>query len=1446
MGIINRDGALWMATGVDNSGLYSGLRDSENRVNQFESHVRRVGDNITRLTGIGFGIAGVKAFGQELVNVTGEMQMLESSFDVLLGGKGVSGFMSEMKQFAVDSPLSMNGVANAAQTLLGFGITAEKVMPTIKQIGDISMGNEERFRSLSLAFAQMSATGKLMGQDLLQMINAGFNPLQIISEKTGKSIGDLKKEMESGSISSQMVADAFSSATAEGGKFYGMTQKQAEGIKGLQAQLDGGLQDALNNIGKSQEGVIAGGYKVAISLVENYETVGKILLSLVATYGTYRAALIVINALEKANVTIMRQAVLEKKLAAAANIKLTSAEAYQIASKKLLTLHTANVTKALKAQALAMATNPALLFTAAIVGLGWSIYKLATYESSLAKTHKEVAQFQAKVTTETRKETEALDKLFDSLKKTNAGTDERKKIVNELNHKYGDYLKGLELEKASLKELEAIQKKANNELDKSIRLRLLSQQTDETKSKYNKNIEEKYKGFVAQVTKMYDTDIGARIGVRLEERIKESIKSGVLFDEKKFLSEISEEFDKGEMDKGFITKNYNSLHSYLWTINRQIDDMGKELSLTEIAAKATIDELNKLNGSSEDDFAFIGKSQQIDRAREEVKRLKQEVDDLNKGIKPKDLPENTQFDFAEGIKEKTKELKEAEDKLNILLYGKSASDLNKGESAAEKARKEAQAIADQNERINQLLDKQSIDRKRAKEDLANQAEQAEINALRDGAEKIRRQRELDNALELQALERQKEDYITAYIQAQRELFNIQEELAVKKGEKKEKDVFKTDSINPDTSIFDKIIENVNKKHANYPKELAIQEAKDWNDYLIEFGNYQQKRKAIIDKYDREIEEAKTKGQKATFEKEKLNALDDLDSSIKGSTNLMAQLFADTSQKSVNEIQKIIDKIELLLKYLEAAKDENGNAIINGETISRQNILDLGISDNTLDNLENSTQEVEALKNGLKSLKGDLGSKSPFKQLESQIKDAVGAIKNGNLGVGISGIGNATSRVIPQIKEFGQNIANMFGDDELVDDIGHATDALSGLGDTAAGIGQIMSGDIAGGVMSAVSGITSMVSAFDGLFGSSDELTQATIDTYNRYMSTVDKLIAKQKELLESVSGADAVILANQAREAIQRQIDATRGITSDWLSSKSGGKYSGGNWRGADKVLSNYKKELEALGYNISSAQYDLITLSPEKLEEIRDKLPKMWADFDADLSGWLNTIIDLGEAMEDVSKAEKERLTGLSFDTLKDSLDDLLQSADTTFEDIGNSFEGHMEKSVLNFIKNKYLTTALKEWYEQFAEAYDDDILSKSEVDLLRGMYEEAYNKAQGLYDSALDTIGIDKDGGDSRSSQAKGFATASQDSIDYLNGMFTISVEHSRGILEFVGSINEQLKSMNIERKGIIDACTSILNYTRHIDQNTQELYGIREDIQSMRGDINNLVRHGITLKK
>lgn len=257
--------------------------------------------------------------GSELINrmidIRAERQMLEKSFEVLLQSKGeAKQMLQQMIQLAVDSPLQLTPIAKAGQTLIGFGVDASKVMDVLRQLSDISMGNQQRFESLSLAYAQVQAAGRLMGQDLLQLVNAGFNPLKIMSEQTGKSMAVLKKEMEDGKISSEMVADAFTKATSAGGQFYGMTQMQAKGIQGVKSTFQDAIITAYNKVGQANEDLIISGYKMATEVVQNYEPIVKTLGVIIATYGTYKAALIATRAIEQAQTGIRYASEIEELL----------------------------------------------------------------------------------------------------------------------------------------------------------------------------------------------------------------------------------------------------------------------------------------------------------------------------------------------------------------------------------------------------------------------------------------------------------------------------------------------------------------------------------------------------------------------------------------------------------------------------------------------------------------------------------------------------------------------------------------------------------------------------------------------------------------------------------------------------------------------------------------------------------------------------------------------------------------------------------------------------------------------------------------------------------------------------------------------------------------------------------------------------------------------------
>lgn len=245
------------------------------------------------------GGAGVlKALGSEMIRVRGEFQSMQTAIETMVGEDIAGRLIPQIKELAKISPLTMSDMVGAEKMMLGFNIQAEDTIKYLKAISDISMGESSKFNSLTLAFSQMSAAGKLMGQDLNQMINAGFNPLQIISEKTGKSIATLKDEMSKGAVSAEMVQQAFIDATSAGGKFYNMSENASKTINGQLSMMQDALDSVFNELGIKSESVIMDGIQMTTSLIQNYETVGKVLAGLVVTYGTYRTAVMLVTAAE--------------------------------------------------------------------------------------------------------------------------------------------------------------------------------------------------------------------------------------------------------------------------------------------------------------------------------------------------------------------------------------------------------------------------------------------------------------------------------------------------------------------------------------------------------------------------------------------------------------------------------------------------------------------------------------------------------------------------------------------------------------------------------------------------------------------------------------------------------------------------------------------------------------------------------------------------------------------------------------------------------------------------------------------------------------------------------------------------------------------------------------------------------------------------------------------
>ena len=189
-------------------------------------------------TGFAAITAGLLAFTVSASGAASEIEGMKTAFTVLTGSaEKANKVLEEIREFGATTPLEQKDLQQSAQTLLAFGVSLADVMPTLKMLGDISMGNAEKLGSLALVFGQVSSAGKLTGGDLLQFINVGFNPLNEIAKRTGKSMGELRDMMSKGQITTRMVKQAFEDATGAGGMFNGMLAKMADTTEGKMSNM---------------------------------------------------------------------------------------------------------------------------------------------------------------------------------------------------------------------------------------------------------------------------------------------------------------------------------------------------------------------------------------------------------------------------------------------------------------------------------------------------------------------------------------------------------------------------------------------------------------------------------------------------------------------------------------------------------------------------------------------------------------------------------------------------------------------------------------------------------------------------------------------------------------------------------------------------------------------------------------------------------------------------------------------------------------------------------------------------------------------------------------------------------------------------------------------------------------------------------------------------------
>ena len=740
-------------------------------------------------------------------------------------------------------------------------------------------------------------------------------------------------------------------------------------------------------------------------------------------------------------------------------------------------------------------------------------------------------------------------------------------------------------------------------------------------------------------------------------------------------------------------------------------------------------------------------------AIDSVKRKKMNTGDF-KGIDSED---------KNIFQESKKKIKEAEK--HLKAYEKE-----------EKIQKEAGKKLKQQEKISEQL--LSLRRKN---------QQDEISLMEDGTEKKLAQIDLDYQKELDAIKKQRKDWETAQ---GGKLTDKQEAKlgtwASNAAKKRESDIDSTS------------------------KAKLEADKKAWQEYFIEFGNYQEKRKNLIQKYDDEIAKLQSDSPEYAIKvAEKNQAVEQLDEQYGRTTRAMADLFEDASNKSVSAIQDIIDKYEALIEYMSGTDKDISIADLKG----------IGFTDKDIEKIEKGEISIKDVTDAIRGLKDELKGKSPWQAFVSDLEKGIEAIKKGGsdskkVGQGITDIGNAVTSFAPALGEFGSNIANIFGVSDSA--ITGVTDALGGLGTTAAGVGQIMSGDIVGGAMSAVSGISSVVSAFEGLFGADYSDYENMKAQYETLISIWDELITKKMDYIDIDYGTEAIKAAEEAEQLVNIQISRQRQLIKQLASSgASVGSHSLG-YRINDRLSKEDYQRISGLVGQKITAEYQLWDLSSEQIEKILsdEKLVSVLDTVNKDFVTYLQNIVDYGEQLTEIAQKEKEAITGIGFDEFKNGYADLLSDLDSTNEDFANNFEKDLRKAIFqSLIANKY-KDKIKELYDAWAN-YGKDGLSSDEAREIRDMQAQLTDSLLAEREQLMKDFGWSPST-EQQSASSKGFQAMSQDTGEELNGRFTA--------LQIAG---EEIKNQNIIQSQSLnlltvkaDALLSINTETRNIADDTRDL--------------------------
>lgn len=995
----------------------------------------------------------------KITQVRGEFQQLEVAFTTMLRSEEkAEQLMSQLVRTAATTPFDLQSVSQGAKQLLAYGESVEKVNDDLVMLGNIAAGLSIPLGDLVYLYGTTMTQGRLYTEDFNQFVGRGIPLISELSKQLGVAENEVKGLVEEGRVGFPQIQEALQNLTSEGGIFFNLMEKQSKTITGQLSNIEDSFSMMFNEIGKANEGIINDALSGISYLVENYKSIGETLAEIAVAYGTYKAALVAVTALQKAHSAVLAQAVVEQKLAAAAGIQLSNAQAIAAARTKLLTASVKSLNAALIA-------NPYTLVTTAVIGLGYGLYKIATYqtdyEKGLDNLKDSVSEFNTKVIEEQRN-LQLLKGQLDGAKK---GTEQYNEVKEKIIKNYSKYYDGLEeeIEKVGLTE------QAYNKLTDAITKSFGARQYNKFSEEQQGILDEKVASNLEKIQDKMIDKLGVEAGSKYYAKLRDALIQGNL----KLGSGYNEILGLDKELQGVLDKvSGKDSKLFYW------QDVEKWIKNIITAQEA----FEKLDFKAKQRFG-IDATDILPHTEETEEKAKITFKTLNEVIS--------------AIKKTEKKIEELRAKAQKGLIG--TGDVEQAVSELDALKKTYKAMTGE--------EYGKVTNDKAKKQLGQYYE--ELNQL------IQDNEERKIELEKKGADKEIALINLRYKRQIEAVKKLQEELKKAQGGK---------LTDEQQGIFGTALSGL--QGVKQAETTAVQnkqleaEKKAMQNYLAEYGDYWNKRKAIAEKYQDEIEKATTEGDRLSLQAEMTQALAKLDDEAQKKTSIIVKLFGNMADKSVAEMRKIADEAEQLLSFIEGGQYDKGNAF--------------GITEEQFKVLSESPDELDKIKKGIIQLRREADELEPaFKRTGELIKKAFDP-KNINLKATLqelqSQIGTITNAVNTLVSSL-SSIAGAFGSDAsgIVEGFNAIGDAAN---KTASGAlsGFLIGGPIGAGIGAAVGLVGSLASTFTKIHDKKNEkriqrlqdqidvLTESYDDLGRSiemaYSKDASKLIEDQNKLLE--------------------------------------------------------------------------------------------------------------------------------------------------------------------------------------------------------------------------------------------------------------------------------------------------------------------------------------------